>query len=60
MPIAGTAADLFYDRLFEIAPQVRPLFPEDLGGQKKQLMGMLGTAVGNLHKPETHRPARPC
>ena len=32
-PIAGTAADLFYGRLFEIAPQVRPLFPDDMAEQ---------------------------
>jgi hemoglobin-like flavoprotein len=53
VPIAGTAADLFYDRLFEIAPEVRPMFPQDLSEQKKKLMGMLGTAVGNLHKLDT-------
>ena len=57
VPIADTAADLFYDRLFEIAPEVRPLFPQDLGEQKKKLMGMLGTAVGSLHKVETILPA---
>ena len=57
VPIAGTAADLFYDRLFEIAPEVRPLFPQDLGEQKKKLMAMLGTAVGNLHKLDTILPA---
>ena len=57
VPIAGTAADLFYDRLFEIAPEVRPLFPQDLGEQKKKLMTMLGTAVSNLHKLETILPA---
>ena len=28
VPIAGTAADLFYDRLFELAPAVRPMFPQ--------------------------------
>src|SRR5687767_13668600 len=44
-PIAATAADLFYGRLFEIAPQVRAMFPDDLGEQKKKLMTMLGTAV---------------
>src|SRR5260370_13635610 len=53
VPIAGTAADLFYDRLFEIAPEVRSMFPQDLAEQKKKLMGMLGTAVGNPHKVET-------
>ncbi len=36
VPIAGTAADLFYDRLFEIAPEVRSLFPQDLGEQKEE------------------------
>ncbi len=50
VPIAGTAADLFYDRLFEIAPEVRSLFPQDLSEQKKKLMGMLGAVVGSLHK----------
>jgi hemoglobin-like flavoprotein len=57
VPIAGTAADLFYDRLFETAPQVRTLFPDDLSEQKKKLMAMLGTAVANLHKIETILPA---
>jgi hypothetical protein len=33
VPIAATAADLFYDRLFAIAPQFRPLFPLDLREQ---------------------------
>lgn len=32
-PIAGEAADLFYGRLFEIAPQLRPLFKEDIKAQ---------------------------
>ena len=41
VPIAGTAADLFYDRLFEIAPEVRSMFPQDLSEQKKKLMAML-------------------
>ena len=50
VPIAGTAANLFYGRLFEIAPEVRPLFPEDLREQKKKLIGMLATAVANLHQ----------
>jgi hemoglobin-like flavoprotein len=56
-PIAAQAADLFYGRLFEIAPQVRPLFPADLAEQKRKLMGMLGTAVTNLHQVEKIVPA---
>ena len=57
VPIAGTAADLFYDRLFEIAPEVRALFPDDMTEQKKKLMAMLGTAVASLHKLDTILPA---
>ncbi len=56
-PIAATAADLFYGRLFEIAPDVRAMFPDDLSGQKKKLMAMLGTAVAGLSHLETLVPA---
>ena len=55
-PIAGAAADLFYDRLFETAPDVRRMFPNDLAEQKKKLMTMLGTAVAGLGKPEALLP----
>lgn len=57
VPIADTAADLFYDRLFTIAPDVKPLFPSDLREQKKKLIAMLATAVTNLHQVETILPA---
>ena len=56
-PIAATAADLFYGRLFEIAPQVRAMFPDDLSEQKKKLMAMLGTAVAGLSHLDTLMPA---
>jgi hemoglobin-like flavoprotein len=56
-PIADQAADLFYGRLFEIAPQVRPLFPNDMSEQKMKLMSMIGTAVNNLHQVEKIIPA---
>jgi hypothetical protein len=57
VPIAATAADLFYGRLFEIAPHVRPMFPEDLSEQKKGLMAMLGTVVAGLRHLDTLVPA---
>ena len=57
VPIAGKAADIFYDRLFKIAPEVRPLFPSDLTEQKKKLIQMLATAVTNLHQVEKIVPA---
>ena len=56
-PIADKAADLFYDRLFTIAPEVRPMFPADLSQQKKKLMQVLATTVTNLHQPEAIMPA---
>jgi nitric oxide dioxygenase len=56
-PIAATAADLFYERLFEVAPALRPMFPADLGEQKKKLMAMLGTVVAGLADLDTLLPA---
>lgn len=56
-PIATIAADLFYGRLFEIAPQVRRMFPDDLSEQKKKLMAMLGTVVNGLTKLDMLMPA---
>lgn len=55
--IAAQAADLFYARLFEIAPEVRMLFPDDMSEQKRKLMAMLATAVTNLHQVEKIVPA---
>ena len=49
LPIKDTAADLFYDRLFELAPQLRPMFPKNLKEQKAKLMAMIAAAVGGLH-----------
>jgi|SRR5215510_13060785 len=47
-PIKNAAADLFYDRLFEVAPQLRRMFPADLHEQKRKLMAMLAAAVDGL------------
>jgi hemoglobin-like flavoprotein len=57
VPIAGTAADLFYARLFQIAPDVRRMFPDDMALQKKKLMVMLGTAVNGLSRLDALLPA---
>jgi hemoglobin-like flavoprotein len=48
LPIAGVTADLFYDRLFEIAPEVRLLFLRDLVEQKKKFITMLAAIVTHL------------
>jgi hemoglobin-like flavoprotein len=47
-PISDQAAILFYDRLFEIAPQVKPMFPADMTEQRRKLMMMLAAVVGGL------------
>ena len=48
LPIKETAADLFYTRLFEVAPSVRGLFPDELTDQGAKLMATLGVAVAGL------------
>jgi hemoglobin-like flavoprotein len=49
-PIAPQAAALFYGRLFEIAPEVRPLFKGDIEEQGRKLMQVIATAVGALDR----------
>jgi hemoglobin-like flavoprotein len=56
-PISETAAVLFYDRLFEIAPQVKAMFPADMTEQRKKLMAMLATVVNGLGNLESILPA---
>lgn len=46
-------ADLFYDRLFEIAPDTRKLFAADLSKQKDKLLDVLASAVLHLHDLNT-------
>lgn len=40
--------ELFYKRLFEIAPAVKPLFPKDMTTQNRKLIDMLELIVGGL------------
>lgn len=48
-PRGDDAARLFYKRLFEIDPSVKPLFAgTDMSGQRKKLMQTLGSAVVGL------------
>ena len=47
-PIADDAAAFFYGRLFEIAPEVRPLFRGDMKEQGRKLMGTLAVVVNGL------------
>lgn len=47
-PIAETAAALFYTKLFELDPSLRPLFKGDLEEQGHKLMQTLAVAVRGL------------
>ena len=48
-PISDAAATLFYDRLFEMEPSLRPMFKQDMREQKKKLMQTLSVAVDGLN-----------
>jgi hemoglobin-like flavoprotein len=47
-PISVQAAALFYGRLFEIAPAVKPLFKGDMAEQGRKLMASLAYVVNGL------------
>ena len=55
--ISDQAAVIFYDRLFEIAPQVTAMFPSDLTEQRKKLMATLAVVVNGLSNLESVLPA---
>jgi hemoglobin-like flavoprotein len=44
---------MFYDRLFSIAPEVKPLFKGDVAEQSRKLMDTLALAVGMLRDMPT-------
>jgi hemoglobin-like flavoprotein len=44
---------MFYDRLFSIAPEVKPLFKGDIAEQSRKLMDTLALAVGMLRDMPT-------
>lgn len=47
-PRASEAARLFYDTVFHLAPEVRPLFPDDMAGQRTKFIQMLGMVINSL------------
>ena len=48
VPIQEQAAELFYGRLFEVYPEVRPYFKSGMKEQGRKLMSTLGVAVNGL------------
>jgi len=52
-PLSDQLSRLFYERLFELDPMVRTMFPADLAGQRQKLIDELDaivTSLGRLHE----------
>jgi nitric oxide dioxygenase len=56
-PISDQAAKLFYGRLFDIAPEVKPLFHGDMDEQGRKLMATLAVVVNGLAQLDAILPA---
>jgi hemoglobin-like flavoprotein len=54
---ADQAAEIFYNNLFELDPELRGLFLSDMQAQGRKLMHMIGLAVHGLKTPDTLIPA---
>lgn len=57
IPIAETAAELFYNRLFELDPSLKALFKGDMKQQGEKLMSMITVAVKALNRLDDVVPA---
>lgn len=57
LPIADTAAALFYGRLFELDPSLKPLFRGDMSEQGRKLMTMIRVVVNGLDRLDQIVPA---
>jgi hemoglobin-like flavoprotein len=55
-PISSKAAELFYGKLFELDPAIRPLFKADMKEQGVKLMKTIGVAVNSLNDLPTIVP----
>lgn len=57
LTIEEAAAGLFYGRLFELDPSLRPMFKGDMKAQGKKLMATLKVAVVGLNRLDQLLPA---
>ncbi len=57
VPIKEKAAELFYGRLFELDPALRPLFKGDMVVQGGKLTTMLNTVITGLNNLDAIVPA---
>lgn len=56
VPIKEKAAELFYNKLFELDPSVKPMFKDDIKEQGKKLMMSINTVVNALDRLEPMVP----
>ena len=56
LAVSETAAQLFYLRLFEVDPSLRPMFRGELREQGRKLIAMMSVAVNGLARLETLLP----
>ncbi len=54
--VSQKVTDQFYARLFESAPELRPLFRGDMDEQKKKFMSTLAVIVGSIDQVEIVLP----
>ena len=57
VPIKEQAAELFYGKLFELDPALKPMFKGNMQEQGRKLTAMINTAVSGLDRLEAIVPA---
>jgi hemoglobin-like flavoprotein len=57
LPIADVAAQLLYQRIFELDPSLRPLFTRDMAVQRQMVMATLRLGIESLTDPAKIVPA---
>ena len=57
VPVAETAAQMFYGRLFFLDPSLRPMFLGDMRDQGRKVMAMLSYTINGLTRLDVLLPA---
>jgi hemoglobin-like flavoprotein len=55
-PLHREITKTFYQRFFELVPDARRMFPDEMDGRRRKLMGAIAALVGTLDHPEMFRP----
>lgn len=56
VPMQDHVATIFYRRLFDSAPELKTLFPDDIRPQKQKLIALLVRCIGRVHDLEAIAP----